>query len=141
MPSRTPRALRSWFMQATILACAALSLGSAPLPDKRPFFLVVYADWCPYCQQLKPTLALLNEKYKGKIHFVRFDITSETTAAKSQENAQKLGLADFYEKNHERTGVVIILDSSRREVFRTVNDYDPTHYETIIDTQLRAAAE
>jgi thiol-disulfide isomerase/thioredoxin len=117
----------------------ARTFQAAPPADKRPYVLVVYADWCPSCQNLKPTLALINEKYNGKIRFVRFDITTERTAAKSQELAAKLGLADFYEKNHDRTSVVIILDSSRHEVFRTANDYDPQHYETVLDREVLAA--
>ena len=124
-----------------LVAFITFSVGgvsAAPPVDRRPFMLVVYADWCPSCQRLKPTLALLNDRYRGKIRFVRFDITSEQTAERSKEQAEKLGFADFYEKNYDRTSVVIILDSSRREVFRTVNDYDPKHYETVLDQQLAA---
>ena len=135
------KTLLSAFLLLVVLAVAGPGIHAAPPADKRPYVLVVYADWCPSCQQLKPTLALLNEKYSGKIRFVRFDITSERTAAKSQEQAAKLGLADFYEKNHDRTSVVIILDASRREVFRTVNDYDPMHYETVLNEQLLADRE
>jgi thiol-disulfide isomerase/thioredoxin len=126
---------------AAVIAFCVEGLGAAPPGDRRPFVLVVYADWCPSCQRLKPTLALINDRYHGKIQFVRFDITSEQTAARSKEQAEKLGFADFYEKNHDRTSLVIILDSSRREVFRTVNDYDPKHYEAVLDQQLLAAHE
>jgi thiol-disulfide isomerase/thioredoxin len=126
---------------AAFIAFSVGGVSAAPPVDRRPFMLVVYADWCPSCQRLKPTLALLNDRYRGKIRFVRFDITSEQTAERSKDQAEKLGFADFYEKNHDRTSVVIILDSSRREVFRTVNDYDPKHYETVLDQQLLAAHE
>jgi thiol-disulfide isomerase/thioredoxin len=111
---------------------------AGPVADKRPYVLVVYADWCPSCQQLKPTLAFLNEKYRDRIRFLRFDITTEQSAARSKELASKMGLADFYDKNHERTSVVIILDSSRHEVFRTVNDFAPDHYVAALDQQLSA---
>jgi thiol-disulfide isomerase/thioredoxin len=123
------------------IAFSVEGLSPAPPVDRRPFVLVVYADWCPSCQRLKPTLALINDRYRGKIQFVRFDITSEQTAERSKEQAEKLGFGDFYEKNHDRTSLVIILDSSHREVFRTVNDYDPQHYETVLDQQLLAAHE
>jgi thiol-disulfide isomerase/thioredoxin len=119
-----------------LLTLAVQAARAIPTPDKRPYVLVVYADWCPSCQQLKPTLALLNERYSGKIRFVRFDITSELTATRSRERAEKLGLADFYEKNHERTSLVIVLDSSRKEVFRTVNDTVPEHYTSVLDSLL-----
>src|SRR5271167_2098633 len=107
-------AFRTTLVTLLMLALAIPASFAAPPPDTRPYVLVVYADWCPYCQQLKPALARINDRYRDKIHFVRFDITTEETAAKSKQQAEKLGLADFYEKNHERTAVVIILNSSRR---------------------------
>jgi hypothetical protein len=92
-------------------------------------------------QQLKPILALINDKYHNRIRFLRFDITSEETSARAKEQAQKLGFADFFEKNHDRTSLVVILDSSGREVFRTINDYDPQHYEAVLDQQLLPPAK
>ena len=136
-----PRALKNILVLMAFVAFAVQGFRAALPEDQRPFVLVVYADWCPSCQRLKPTLALINDRYRGKIRFVRFDITTERTAERSKQEAEKLGFADFYEKNHDRTSLVIILDSSRREVFRTVNDYDPEHYETVLDQQLLAAHE
>jgi thiol-disulfide isomerase/thioredoxin len=136
-----PKALKNTLLLLAFLAFSAQGFAAPGPVDRRPFLLVVYADWCPSCQRLKPTLALLNEKYRGKIRFVRFDITSEESAAKSKEQAQKLGLGDFFERNHQQTSLVIILDSSSHEVFRTVNDYDPEHYKTILNQQLLAAHE
>jgi thiol-disulfide isomerase/thioredoxin len=135
------KALKNILALAVVIAFSVGGLSATPPVDRRPIVLVVYADWCPSCQRLKPTLALLNEKYRGKIRFVRFDITSEQTAERSKEQAEKLGFGDFYEKNHDRTSLVIILDSAHREVFRTVNDYEPEHYETVLDQQLLAAHE
>jgi thiol-disulfide isomerase/thioredoxin len=132
-------AFRTTLVTLLMLALAIPASFAAPPPDARPYVLVVYADWCPSCQQLKPALARLNEEYRDKIRFVRFDITTEETAAKSKAKAEKLGLSGYYEKNHERTSVVIILDSSRHEVFRTVNDYAVEHYETVLNQQLSAS--
>jgi thiol-disulfide isomerase/thioredoxin len=122
------------FALAAILSFFVVVAGFAtPVADKKPFFIVVYADWCPSCQRLKPTLALINEKYRNEIRFVRFDITSENTTAKSEEMAKNLGLGDYFKRNHDRTSVVIILDSSRKEVFRTVNEFDPECYTSVLD--------
>src|SRR5271154_1187773 len=125
-------------MILAIVALALSSLNATPPVDKRPFVLVVYADWCPSCQHLKPVLAIINEKYQKKIRFVRYDITTEETAADSKRQAAKLGLADFFDKNHGQTSLVVILDSSHREIFRTVNDYDPEHYEEVLDRTLQS---
>ena len=136
-----PKALKNTLLLLAFLAFSAQGFAAPGPVDRRPFLLVVYADWCPSCQRLKPTLAAINEKYRDRIRFVRFDITTERTAERSKEQAEKLGLADFYEKNHDRTSVVIILDASRREVFRTANDYEPEHYKTVLDQQLLAVHE
>ncbi|HXB21768.1 MAG TPA: thioredoxin domain-containing protein [Candidatus Solibacter sp.] len=99
--------------------------------------LVVYADWCPLCQKLKPALALINEKYSGRIRFVRLDVTSEETTAKSKQRAQSLGLEQFFDKYHDTTSLVIIQDASGHEVFRALHDYDFQHYAKVLDQLLR----
>ena len=108
-----------------LAACCVVSLRPAAPLEKKPAVLVMYADWCPSCQQRKPILALINEKYRSKIRFVRFAITSEESSAKSKEQAEKLRFADLFEKNQDRTSLVVILDPAEREVFRTINDYHP----------------
>ncbi len=118
---------------------SVLAFSGSPSTENKPLVVVVYADWCPLCQKLKPALALINEKYAGKIRFVRLDVTSEETTAKSKQQAQSLGLEQFFEKNHERTSLVVIQDPSGHEVFRAVHDYDFKHYATVLDQQLRAA--
>jgi thiol-disulfide isomerase/thioredoxin len=138
MKPTTPRFVFPLLFVVTLTVCGVARLSLAAPPEKKPTVLVMYADWCPSCQQLKPVLALINEKYRNKIRFVRFDITSEETGAKSKEQAEKLGFADFFEKNKERTSLVSILDPSGREVFRTINDYEPEHYETILDRLMPA---
>jgi thiol-disulfide isomerase/thioredoxin len=138
MKPTTPRFVFPLLFVVTLTVCGVARLSSAAPAEKKPTVLVMYADWCPSCQQLKPVLALINEKYRNKIRFVRFDITSEETSAKSKEQAEKLGFADFFEKNKERTSLVSILDPSGREVFRTINDYEPEHYETILDRLMPA---
>ena len=105
---------------------------------KKPVVLVVYADWCPLCQKLKPVLALINDNYKGKIRFVRFDVTSESSTAKSRQQAKSLGLEPFFEKYQGTTSLVVIQDASGREVFRAVHDYDFQDYAAVLDQQLRA---
>ncbi len=112
--------------------------GGSPTPENKPRVVVVYADWCPLCQKLKPALALINEKYAGKIRFVRLDVTDEKTTAASMEQAKSLGLQEFFQKNRERTSLVVIQDASGHEVFRAVHDYEFQHYATVLDQQLRA---
>jgi thiol-disulfide isomerase/thioredoxin len=120
---------------AVTLTCFSTG-GGAQVGDNKPFVLVVYADWCPYCQNLKPVLALMNERYRGRIRYVVFDVTSEASTAKSREQARSLGLEKFFDQNYVTTSLVVIRSSSGREVFRTVHDYDFHHYENALEQQL-----
>src|SRR5215467_2913318 len=104
-----------------------------------PLVAVVYADWCPLCQKLKPVLARINERYKGKIRFVRLDVTSEQTAATAKLEAHNAGLESFFDENKERTSLVIIQDTSRHEIFRAYHEYDFQHYAKVLDQLLGAA--
>lgn len=109
--------------------------------EKKPLVVVVYADWCPLCQKLKPVLALINDNYKDRIRFVRLDVTSEATTAKSRVLARNLGLEPFFDKYQGTTSLVVIQDASGHEIFRAVHDYDFQHYATVLDQQLRARQE
>jgi len=122
-----------------VVALAALFIpslhGSQPA-EKKPMVLVVYADWCPLCQRLKPALALINERYNGKINFVLLDVTSEATTAQARLRARSLGLEEFFAKNYDATSLVVIRDSGGHELFRARHDYDFQHYANVLDQQL-----
>lgn len=132
--------VRSIVCLLAVLIFSAPSFGSLQEKQK-PLVLVVYADWCPMCQKLKPALAFMNEKYKGRIRFVRFDVTSEATEARSRREARSLGLEPFFEKYHETTSLVVIQDSAGHEIFRAYHDYDFQHYASVLDRQLGPARE
>lgn len=117
------------------LFCASTPGGTQD-QEKKPLVLVVYADWCPYCQNLKPVLALMNERYRGNIRYVVLDITSDATTAKAREQARNLGLEKFFEQNYVKTSLVVIKDPAGREVFRAIHDYDFHHYESVLEQQL-----
>jgi thiol-disulfide isomerase/thioredoxin len=134
------------------LVCVVAVLGlwqSSAVPQTRetkpretkPLVAVIYAEWCPMCQQLKPVLALMNERYDGKVRFVRLDMTSEKTAAEAERKASEAGLKSFFKENKEKTSLVIIQDASGHEVFRAYHDYDFDHYAKVLDWQLRTAKE
>jgi len=131
------RARKMVFLFAVILLCVP-GFGGAQQEEKKPLVLVVYADWCPLCQNLKPVLALMNERYRRKIRFVRLDVTSEATTAKSRQQARSLGLEPFFDKYYTLTSLVVIQDPAGHEVFRAVHDYDFQHYATVLDQQLGA---
>lgn len=140
---RTPVKATVAFIAATALIFpvlgAAQQTEKKPAPaEKKPTLLVVYADWCPVCQKLTPVLSAVADKYKGKIRFMRYDITSRSTEADSRDQAQILGLEEFFAKNREATSLVVILNAAGHEEFRGRGDYDPKHYEAVLDRLLQA---
>ena len=90
------------------------------------------------CQKLKPLLSAIADKYRGRVQFVRYDITSNRTEAESKAQAQKLGFAEFFAKNRETTSLVVILDPERHEQLRVHSDYVAGHYEAVLDRLLQA---
>lgn len=121
-----------------VLILSALALtGDPQRVEKKPLVAVIYADWCPLCQKLKPTLVLINDKYQGKIRFVLFDVTSEETMEKSRQRARSLGLEQFFDKNRETPPLVVIQDPAGRELFRAYHDYDFQHYAAVLDRQIQ----
>src|SRR5215467_14703553 len=132
------RLVRKCFCVVTLVVvwqCSALP----QTHETRPQVAVVYADWCPLCQKLKPVLARINERYSKKIRFVRLDVTSEETAASAKVEAHNAGLESFFDENKERTSLVIIQDTSGHEIFRAYHDYDFQHYAKVLDQLLGAA--
>jgi thiol-disulfide isomerase/thioredoxin len=131
---------RSFFLLLlfTISALWAQPPRAVQARDNKPVLAVVYADWCPYCQKLKPVLVLLNDKYKGKIHFLHLDVTSPEKAAASRMEAVQFGLGAFFDKHRNETSLIMIQDAAGHEVFSAVHDYDFQHYANVLDQQLAA---
>ena len=128
--------LRAIIFLLAIAFCFPSVTGSAQEVEKKPLVLVVYADWCPMCQSLKPVLVLMNDRYRGQIHYVLLDVTTEATTAKSRAQAQSLGLEKFFDRNFATTSLVVIRDPAGHEVFKAVHDYDFHHYEAVLNQQL-----
>jgi len=131
------RKIRTICVLLAIAFAVVATTGGAQETDKKPMVLVVYADWCPYCQNLKPVLVLLNERYRGRIRYEVLDVTSEATTAKARERARSLGLEKFFDQNYVTTSLVVIRDPAGREVFRAVHDYDFHHYEAVLEKQVQ----
>jgi thiol-disulfide isomerase/thioredoxin len=142
---RTPTKARiALFAAAALIFSGLISAQQAekkPPEKKQPTVLVVYADWCAMCQKLTPVLSAIADKYRGKIRFVRYDITSRSTEAESKDQVQLLGLDEFFAKNREATSLVVILNAAGHEEFRGRGDYEPKHYEAVLDRLLQTESK
>jgi thiol-disulfide isomerase/thioredoxin len=84
----------------------------------KPVVVDIYADWCPGCQSIKPTLSTLKKEYSGKVNFVVFDVTDRKTSAASQAKAQQLGLSDFFAANKSKTSTVAIINPATGKILK-----------------------
>jgi thiol-disulfide isomerase/thioredoxin len=116
---------------------------TSPAQNKqlKPTIAVIYADWCPYCQALKPTLAAINEKYHSRVNFVRLDVTNETTTASTLAIAKEKGFSEFFLANKEMTSMVVVFDGNGKEIFRTAHNFKRQDYEDALDRALSAVAK
>jgi thiol-disulfide isomerase/thioredoxin len=84
----------------------------------KPVVVDIYADWCPGCQSIKPTLSTLKKQYSGKVNFVVFNVTDRSTSAAAQAKAQQLGLSEFFSANKSKTATVAIINPSTGKVLK-----------------------
>lgn len=53
----------------------------AQAEETLPIFLEFGADWCPYCEQMKPTIEELKNEYDGRLQFVEINIDEDPETA------------------------------------------------------------
>jgi thiol-disulfide isomerase/thioredoxin len=115
----------SFLALATMIALPAL----AKTPKaRRPTVAIIRADWCSACQKLEPTMMELKNQYGDRIDFVMLDVSDDEKTAQSAAEARKLGLGKFFESNKQKTSTVVVLDSSHKIVFQTMQNFDRDAY-------------
>ncbi|HRE46814.1 MAG TPA: thioredoxin domain-containing protein [Aggregatilineales bacterium] len=51
----------------------------------KPHLIMFYADWCGWCQKMRPSLNLMKEKYGASVTFWDLNIDSSNSAALSRK--------------------------------------------------------
>lgn len=125
----------------SFLALAAMvslpALAKSPKTStRRPIVAIIKAEWCSACQKLDPTMMELKSQYGDRIDFVMFDVTDDEKTAQSAVEARKLGLGKFFEANKQKTSTVVVLNSSRKIVFQTMQNFDRDAYVKAFDDAL-----
>ena len=106
------------------------------MEDKRPVVAVIAADWCPYCKNVDPVLKGVMADYKDKFNMVIFDVTNAKTSAAAAENAEKLGLTEFFNANKDKTSTVAVI-KNKEVVYRTSNNTKKSDYTKAFDKALQ----
>jgi thiol-disulfide isomerase/thioredoxin len=106
------------------------------MADGRPVVAIIRADWCPACKKIEPFMKELMKEYGGRLHFVVFDVTSETKVKESEMLAAKQGLSEFFKAYREKTSTVVVFDAKQKQLFQTDHNYDREAYVKAFDKAL-----
>jgi thiol-disulfide isomerase/thioredoxin len=94
---------------------AARAETPAAADTTRPFVIKMHANWCGTCTALEPVWEELEREFGAHARFVRFDVTDRAALARSQREAERLGLAEFLAEHKSQTGTISVLDGATRE--------------------------
>lgn len=61
-------------MSNAIIYSNSANFGKDVLQSDMPVLVDFYADWCPPCQMIAPSLELLADEYQGKAKIVKINI-------------------------------------------------------------------
>jgi len=103
------------------VAATIASSATGPLAKQlqgKPVVVDIYANWCPACRNIAPTLSGLRKQYANRVHFVVLDVSDKAKVEASMATAQKLGLAAFFAANKTQTGLVAIIDPATGKIMR-----------------------
>jgi thiol-disulfide isomerase/thioredoxin len=104
----------------------------------KPVVVEIYASWCPACKNVAPTVSQLKKQYAGKANFLVFDVSDQSSTARSRNAAQQAGLGQFFSQNISQTGLVAIIDPATGNVLvQHRNNPDKSDYTSVLDAAIR----
>jgi thiol-disulfide isomerase/thioredoxin len=118
--------IKSLFIMAfAVFGFMAPASAMEPLANNdKPTIVVFHADWCGSCKILGPKMMEAMEQLESKeaLHIVKFDLTDDTTKAKSADMAGENGLTDLYQKLTPKTGFAVLVKDGQEAVRITKTD-------------------
>lgn len=104
-----------------LFALAALNTGWAleARADEAPAVIAVkfHADWCGYCKAMGSAFEELQAKFDTQpVLFITLDHTRDFNRKQSAYLAQSLGLGEVWAEHGNKTGFVLLIDGTTREV-------------------------
>lgn len=92
------------------------------LPQPKVIAVYFYADWCPNCTMVTPTLNDARTTYsldRMDILFVKLDLTNKDRIHQSLLLAKQLGIGEFVQAQGSATGYIAVLDGAdKHEIVR-----------------------
>jgi thiol-disulfide isomerase/thioredoxin len=100
----------------------------------KPVVVDIFADWCPACKNIAPTLAELKKTYGEKATFVVLDVSDAAKVKASEAKAKELGLSGFFTANKAQTGRVSIIDPATGKILGNYsNEPSKAAYSSVLD--------
>lgn len=118
-----------------------LQESSSKNQSKQPFVAYVVSDDCFACQIFFPVLEKLKEKYKGKIDFVKLDITKQEEKPQTEKIARQYGVSDFFAKQKGLPAFAIFCPGGGTPVKVIVGAGKEESYQTEVDNLLNHLPE
>jgi hypothetical protein len=114
---------------------------SGDVPPAAPVVVKLHARWCAICMATKGAWTEVQQAYAGRVRFVVFDFTSDTTTEVSRGQAARLGLEAVFNEYVGETGTVLVLDGTTRDVRHSLHGHrDSAQYRAAIDAVLAAGS-
>jgi protein-disulfide isomerase len=123
---------------------APISLSETPVrgPANAPVLIVEYADYeCPYCSQIRPAIAKLEQEFKGKIAYAYKDVPlpMHPNAQKAAEAAHCAGAQGKFWEYHDALFSKKKADpDTLKEISRDLR-LDAAKFQNCLDSGLKAS--
>ena len=120
----------------------APEVGPIPATERerggKPYVVKIHAQWCPKCMLTKGVWSEIENTYRGRVHFLVLDFTSQATTEATEAQARRLGLDELVE-SFAATGSIVVLDGATRAVRASITgSRDFAEYAAAIDAALQA---
>jgi thiol-disulfide isomerase/thioredoxin len=98
----------------------------------RPMIVKIHADWCGTCTKLETTLGALERQIGDEASIVVLDVTDRVVFERSREQAERLGIGEFFAAHASETGTVGVFDAQGEVVAVMRGELDPARYLEIL---------
>lgn len=92
----------------------AAAQGSASFVAGKPTLVLIYDRTCPVCEKVIPVINNIEQDYKSKANFVRFEVTDDAAKSRSRKAAKELKLTIFLRSNEDAFPVVGVFSCGRK---------------------------
>lgn len=109
------RRLLPLLMSLILVLSPTLATSAEPAKPAQPLAVLIAADWCYNCKQIKPKLAELRRRFESKINFVNLDVTDDARFLVAWQQAGALGIGYLLDGQFA-TGWVALIDRHGKKI-------------------------